>query len=478
MPKQLAAVYLTILAGALIMPALPRTARATEATPAAPAPANPLATARPAEMSSGLVVSAVAPVAAEQWKLPPGVGLIVDAVDPQSPAAAAGVRASDVLVRLDDQILVSQVQFLVLVRLRKPKDRAVLTLLRDGVERKVALEFPAADEARPDGPPDAKPPVPRGLTGTARMMSVLSAPDFAGGAVASSSVTFSDADHTLIVTSRNSVAPNLALAQRKEKLAKLEEELRGYLQKQMTDKHPKVQPLREAIAQLQREIAATPEEAAGGRYLLATDRRGLVLFEGPIDSEDHRKEIPPAILRKLQAMEGWMHVQTSAGGGRAEAQLLMHMSAVGAAPVPLVPPKAPPPPGSQDFSDEEHNLLLVTGPAGRRLVAHDKLGHTLFDGPVETDADRLAVPPDVLRKLEAFEKANRAEVSLIEDGVTLTIVAERGHQRVTARDAGGKTLFDGPIDTEEERAKMPDKVRAKVERLWKSCATVWEGSGG
>ena len=36
---------------------------------------------------------------------------------------------------------------------------------------------------------------------------------------------------------------------------------------------------------------------------------------------------------------------------------------------------------------------------------------------------------------------------------------------LTAKDAQGKVLFNGPIDTEEERAKMPANVRERFEKL-------------
>jgi len=132
---------------------------------------------------------------------------------------------------------------------------------------------------------------------------------------------------------------------------------------------------------------------------------------------------------------------------------------------------------SQTLADGEHSLDLSKTPDGKYLVAKDKNDKVVFEGLVQTEEQRQKVPPEILKKLETLEKSNRGEASLIEDGMTVTIVADDGRQKVTAKDASGKVLFEGPIDTEEQRAKMPEKVRTKVEKLWKSCATIGVASG-
>jgi hypothetical protein len=56
---------------------------------------------------------------ASQLELPPGVGLLVIYVAPDSPAAKAGLRKNDVLTQFDSQSLVHPAQFRKLVRVRK-----------------------------------------------------------------------------------------------------------------------------------------------------------------------------------------------------------------------------------------------------------------------------------------------------------------------------------------------------------------------
>ncbi len=45
--------------------------------------------------------------------------------------------------------------------------------------------------------------------------------------------------------------------------------------------------------------------------------------------------------------------------------------------------------------------------------------------------------------------------------------ADRSGKHLTAKDRNGKILFDGPIDTEEQRAAMPEDIREKLEKLEK-----------
>ena len=64
--------------------------------------------------------------------LPDGVGLTVHHVLAGSPAASAGLKRFDVLVRLGDQLLINDRQFRVLTRMRRPGDAIDLRVMRAG----------------------------------------------------------------------------------------------------------------------------------------------------------------------------------------------------------------------------------------------------------------------------------------------------------------------------------------------------------
>ena len=73
--------------------------------------------------------------------LPDGVGLSVHHVLAGSPADQAGMRALDVLHKLNDQILINDPQFRVLLRIFKPGDEIRLTVLRGSQRRTVTVRL-------------------------------------------------------------------------------------------------------------------------------------------------------------------------------------------------------------------------------------------------------------------------------------------------------------------------------------------------
>src|SRR5688572_20447946 len=79
----------------------------------------------------GVATSPIPAVLREQLKLPSGSGLVVDRVEPDSPAEAAGIKAYDVLQKLDEQVLINPHQFGVLVRSLKPEVEAKLSIIRE-----------------------------------------------------------------------------------------------------------------------------------------------------------------------------------------------------------------------------------------------------------------------------------------------------------------------------------------------------------
>lgn len=112
-----------------------------------PAPKKP-APAGPAEMRTWLGISThpVDPSLREHLEIPEGFGIQVVEVMPDSPAAKAGLRSNDVLIRLDDQRLISPEHLSVLVRSMKRGDTVSLALVRKGREETVEVVLDETDE--------------------------------------------------------------------------------------------------------------------------------------------------------------------------------------------------------------------------------------------------------------------------------------------------------------------------------------------
>ncbi len=119
------------------------------------APAGPL---EPAAFPRriGVQVQPLTPELREHFEVEADGGLLVAAVEPQSPAARAGLRAGDVIVRAEDRP-VHEPDDLVDLLQRAPEGEPVeLTVVRKGREERIAVT-PIAQEA---GPPRFHRPLP------------------------------------------------------------------------------------------------------------------------------------------------------------------------------------------------------------------------------------------------------------------------------------------------------------------------------
>jgi hypothetical protein len=89
----------------------------------------------------GVETSQVPAVVSEQLSLGRGLGLVVDYVEPNSPAAAAGVQQNDILKLLNDQILIEPSQLRKLLQTFPEGTEVTLTILRKGQEQKLTAKL-------------------------------------------------------------------------------------------------------------------------------------------------------------------------------------------------------------------------------------------------------------------------------------------------------------------------------------------------
>lgn len=80
----------------------------------------------------GIASSPASDVLRKQLGLRDGTGLVIEFIEPGSPAAAAGIEPYDIAVRLNEQILVNPQQLAVLVRTFDPGTEVKLGLVREG----------------------------------------------------------------------------------------------------------------------------------------------------------------------------------------------------------------------------------------------------------------------------------------------------------------------------------------------------------
>jgi serine protease Do len=89
----------------------------------------------------GVDTSQVPTVVSDQLGLAKGFGLVVDYVEPNSPAATAGVQQNDILKMLNDQILLEPSQLRKLLQTFPEGTEVTLTVLRKGQEQKLTAKL-------------------------------------------------------------------------------------------------------------------------------------------------------------------------------------------------------------------------------------------------------------------------------------------------------------------------------------------------
>ena len=227
--------------------AMPGVIRADEGAPEAPddtghvvmLQATPTKTEKVAFL--GVSSSPVPPWLCSHLALPRGVGLVVERVEPDSPAAEAGLKEHDVLHKLGDQLLINPEQFATLVRIRKPGDEVTLSVIREGkpIEVKATLIERDMPIAAPFMPRTFE--FPRGHLETLRELEIPLPGIIRGRGGQNVKIVVADNEHTLTITVKD-----------------------------------------------------------GARTLLATDKEGAVIHEGPIDTQEQIDALPEVIREKVR----------------------------------------------------------------------------------------------------------------------------------------------------------------------------------
>ncbi len=226
----------------------------------------------------GVETSPVGPTVSAQLNLPSGSGLVVGHVVPASPAAAV-LKMHDVLLKLDDQILISQRQLAVLVRNHKEGDEVTLTYVRGGKEATVKVKlgkhevpkFAAAEVgAGPlafafNGEEGEMPPL--GRVEMDRMLSMMDGPGGPGMRRLHVERGEGPGDRTISVTV-NTGNSNMVFNDEK-----------GSLELKMADDK---------------------------KSLVAKGPKGDVLFSGPVNTPEERKALPADLRERLEKLES-MH---------------------------------------------------------------------------------------------------------------------------------------------------------------------------
>lgn len=95
----------------------------------------------------GIVGQTVDPDIAQLYDLPSDAGAVIAELDPDGPAAAAGLRTGDIIVAIDGEEVATMAELAGRIQLRRPGDDIALEVLRDGEEQRVTVTL----DERPTG---------------------------------------------------------------------------------------------------------------------------------------------------------------------------------------------------------------------------------------------------------------------------------------------------------------------------------------
>jgi hypothetical protein len=250
-------------------------------------PSPAIAEEAPAGAWLGVLTKPLPKLIGEHLGLAPGEGLAVEMVVPDSPAATAGLKVDDVLVKLDDQRLVLPDQLSILLDGAKPGETRKLEVLRDGkaVQLDATLgERPAEFAKRARGAGGE--PAFRGRDG----MGIDGLPG------------------------RLNIIPGdgqVDLAEIEKQVEKMRAEIQQRIEQMRIDPpavrggngQVQMQVFRLDQGRIQigdNEGTITIERQDGKKTLKATDKEGNVLFEGPYDTDDEKAAVPDPIRKRAE----------------------------------------------------------------------------------------------------------------------------------------------------------------------------------
>lgn len=295
---------------------------------------------------------------AAQLGLPEGVGLIVDHVEADSPAAVAGLKPFDVIHKIDDQILFNVEQLRNYIRSLKPGQKVKLIAIRKA--RPLVLEAEIGEHAsQPPGffmmGPGGRDP---GMEHVSDLMEKLQRNLIQGGSV--------------------------------EQNRQLIEEMGMILQR--------MKEVRESMRFSPEQFPRGFPRPDGDRPMRGGTREG----DGPR---------PPGGPRDGDRPPGGPRDGDQARFGPRDGDQLRSGEPDGQSRRARTSSSA-----TASYDDGEHRLTLSitqrdAGP-DKHLTAIDKDGNTVFDGGINTPDERAKVPDAIRAKLEKMEKQTQIDVQI------------------------------------------------------------------
>lgn len=330
----------------------------------------------------GVAVSPIPGTLRKHLDLPEGVGLLVDHVDPDSPAKAAGIDTCDVLHKLDDQILINFHQLAVLVRTFKPGDEVKLALLRRGKPRILPVKL--VEKEGPKLTPPPMWPLHEGLLGVTRPR--WRATDKRSAIIYTSyrKAVYAPFDGVL-----KSVEVKLNQRVKKGQLlgrldtAELELELKK-VQAEIVAHEIRLRKHAGDGDKAEAEITKAQIKVLKAEAALLDNRIGRAELRSPIDGKVAGDDPARRVGAAVKAGQVLFGIATAV-------ELWKELGAARAAKIYST---------RTIREDSEHSIAVTNKDGERYLVVKDRAGNVIFQGPIGTPEQGKAVPKQFREKLE------------------------------------------------------------------------------
>ncbi|MDG2125690.1 MAG: PDZ domain-containing protein [Verrucomicrobiales bacterium] len=266
----------------------------------------------------GVHMSRPNPIVASQLGLDDGIGIVVEAVQDDSPAANAGIQRYDILTKLEDQLLVQPEQFATLVRRYSPGDKVKMTLLRHAKEKTVNVTL--GSRAKPQdlsalgsasgfgGPTGGMTTIPGSIFG------------FGGGNSAGDQLDLSQSIEAIKKALGDNYSVELAdqikksLHQSLRLFDDLDLELAEEVETDTVEAHSDDGSTASETSSLSISNSTTVVKTDDGttltvvgkngkKTLTVTDKNNTTVFEGPYNSKADRLKVPEQIREKLKVLD-------------------------------------------------------------------------------------------------------------------------------------------------------------------------------
>src|SRR5215472_5676687 len=244
----------------------------------------------------GVDTSQVPPVVSEQLGLGKGLGLVVDYVEPNSPAATAGVQQNDILKMLNDQILIEPSQLRKLLQTFPDGTEVTLTVLRKGQEQKLTAklakkEVPQRHSLFPGGNHDWNWDFDETGDLGDQMQDLKE----------QLKEQLGDAQRGIV---RGAVMKAHEAARRaREDARRTADELRIFFEDNGALKASRIDLGKAQIVFSDEKGELKLENVDGKKLLTAKDRQGKLLFSGPVETEDDLAKVPADVRERYEKLQ-------------------------------------------------------------------------------------------------------------------------------------------------------------------------------